>query len=159
RGSAGLDVTTAEDLTLWDTRAHQIPLNVRGPMGKGCSALLLGCSSTTMTGLFVLPRVIDADFGGQISAMVWTPSPPLLVPRGTRLAQLILFRAIVTNASETERGAAGFGSTGQPAIFWATDISQHRPTVMVTLWNTNDLPRKIQCRMLVDTGADVTVIA
>ena len=116
-GSAGLDVATVEDSTLWGTHVDRILLNVKGPIWGGCSALLLGRSSTTMTGRFVLPRVTDADYSGQMQAMVWAPARPLSVPKGTWIAQLILFRAIVLTASETSRSSAGFGSTGQPAVY------------------------------------------
>uniref|UniRef100_A0A8B9ENF0 dUTPase-like domain-containing protein n=1 Tax=Anser cygnoides TaxID=8845 RepID=A0A8B9ENF0_ANSCY len=114
RGSAGVDVSTVPDATLWGTHVHKIPLNVKGPIGNGCSALLLGRSSTTLTGLFVLPGIIDDDYNGQIQAMAWTPSPPLSMPKGTRIAKLILFRAVVPRAVDAIRGAAGFGSTGFP---------------------------------------------
>uniref|UniRef100_A0A8B9BAS6 dUTPase-like domain-containing protein n=1 Tax=Anser brachyrhynchus TaxID=132585 RepID=A0A8B9BAS6_9AVES len=95
RGSAGVDVSTVIDATLCGTHVHKIPLNVKGPVGNDCSVLLLGRSSTTLTGLFVLPGIIDADYNGQIQAMAWTPSPPLSIQKGTRIAQLILFRAVV----------------------------------------------------------------
>lgn len=72
----------------------KIMLNVTGPIGKGYSVLLWGRSSTTLTGLFVLPGVIDVDYEGVIQAMAWTPLPPVLVPKGTRIDQLI-FKATV----------------------------------------------------------------
>ncbi|KFV02799.1 hypothetical protein N339_00027, partial [Pterocles gutturalis] len=159
-GSAGVDVTTVRDATLWDTHIHRIPLNVKGPIGNGCSALLLGRSSTTMAGLLILPGVIDADCEGQIQAMAWrTPSPPLSIPKGTRIAQLISFKAIVPKAMDNIRGSSGFGSAGAPAIFWSTNITQHRTTLTVTLFNNSNQPLHIRCKTLLDTGADITVIA
>uniref|UniRef100_A0A8B9IDU2 dUTPase-like domain-containing protein n=1 Tax=Anser cygnoides TaxID=8845 RepID=A0A8B9IDU2_ANSCY len=115
RGSAGPDVSTATSCTLWDARVRKMPLNVKGPVGKGCSALLLGRASTTLTGLFVLPGVIDAGYEGIRRAMAWTPPPPMLIPKGTRIAQLILFEAIVPQAEMRDRHDAGFGSTGPPS--------------------------------------------
>uniref|UniRef100_A0A8B9E861 dUTPase-like domain-containing protein n=1 Tax=Anser cygnoides TaxID=8845 RepID=A0A8B9E861_ANSCY len=82
-------------------------------------ASLLGRSCTTLTGLFVLPGIIDADYTGQNQAMARTPSPPLSIPKGTRIAQLILCRAVVPKAVDAVRGAAGFGSTRFPEVFWA----------------------------------------
>lgn len=52
-------------------------------------ALLLGRSSASMMGLFVLPGVIDADFTGEIQVMVHTPFPPIQITKGQRIAQLI----------------------------------------------------------------------
>ncbi|KAK4829227.1 hypothetical protein QYF61_002492 [Mycteria americana] len=159
QGSAGLDVATVTDFTLWGPHVQKIPLNVKGPLGQGYSALLLGRSSTTLTGLFVLPGVIDADVTGQIQAMVWTPSPPVFIPRKTRIAQLILFKAIVPQAENCERCDAGFGSTGPPAIFWAMQIATTRPMLTVTLYNPHTSPACVQLLVLIDTGADVTVLA
>ncbi|KAK4812012.1 LOW QUALITY PROTEIN: hypothetical protein QYF61_023008 [Mycteria americana] len=156
RGSAGLDVATVTDFTLWGSHVQKIPLNVKGPLGQGYSALLLGRSSTTLKGLFVLPGVIDTDFTGQIQAMVWTPSPPVFIPGKTRIAQLILFKALAENC---DRCDAGFGSTGPPAIFWATQIATTRPMLTVTLYNPHTSPACVQLPVLIDTGADVTVLA
>ncbi|KAK4805325.1 hypothetical protein QYF61_018188 [Mycteria americana] len=153
RGSVGLDVATVTDFTLWGPHVQKIPLNVKGPLGQGYSALLLGRSSTTLMGLFVLPGVIDADFTGQIQAMVWTPSPPMFIPRKTRIAQLILFKAVVPQAENC------FGSTGPPAIFWATQIATTRPMLTVTLYNPHTSPACVQLPVLIDTGTDVTVLA
>ncbi|KAK4805371.1 hypothetical protein QYF61_015328 [Mycteria americana] len=155
RGSAGLDVATVTDFTLWGSHVQKIPLNVKGPLGQGYSALLLGRSSTTLKGLFVLPGVIDTDFTGQIQAMVWTSSPPVFIPGKTRIAQLILFKA----AENCDRCDAGFGSTGPPAIFWATQIATTRPMLTVTLYNPHTSPACVQLPVLIDTGADVTVLA
>ncbi|KAK4808195.1 LOW QUALITY PROTEIN: hypothetical protein QYF61_001227 [Mycteria americana] len=155
QGSARLDVATVTDFTLWGSHVQKIPLNVKGPLGQGYSTLLLGRSSTTLTGLFVLPGVIDADFTGQIQAMVWTPSPPVFIPGKTRIAQLILFKA----AENCDRCDAGFGSTGPPAIFWAMQIATTRPMLTVTLYNPHISPACVQLPVLIDTGADVTVLA
>uniref|UniRef100_A0A8B9E565 dUTPase-like domain-containing protein n=1 Tax=Anser cygnoides TaxID=8845 RepID=A0A8B9E565_ANSCY len=87
----------------------------------------------TLTGLFVLPGIIDADYNGQIQATAWTLSPPLSIPKGSRIARLIFFRAVVPKAVDAIRGAAGFGSTGFPKAFWAANIAQHRPMLTVTL--------------------------
>uniref|UniRef100_A0A8B9BIR1 dUTPase-like domain-containing protein n=1 Tax=Anser brachyrhynchus TaxID=132585 RepID=A0A8B9BIR1_9AVES len=133
RGSAGVDVCTVTDTTVRGAHVHKIPLNGRGPVGNGCSALLLGRSSITLTGLFVLPGIIDADYNGQIQATAWTLSPPLSIPKGSRIARLIFFRAVVPKAVDAIRGAAGFGSTGFPKAFWAANIAQHRPMLTVTL--------------------------
>ena len=91
--------------------------------------------------------------------MVWTPSPPVFIPRKTRIAQIILFKAIVPRAENCERCDAGFGSTGPPAIFWATQIAATRPMLTVTLYNPHTSPACIQLPVLIDTGADVTVLA
>jgi dUTP pyrophosphatase len=71
-------------------------------------------------GLDVLAGVIDSDYRGEIlCALVNLGREPFLVEPGARVAQLIV-EAVATpepawaeDLEETERGAAGFGSTGQ----------------------------------------------
>uniref|UniRef100_A0A8B9G862 dUTPase-like domain-containing protein n=1 Tax=Amazona collaria TaxID=241587 RepID=A0A8B9G862_9PSIT len=115
-GSTGVDVPTATEVNITDTKVQKVPLSLKGPLGNGFSALLLGRTSVTLQGLFVLPAVIDADFEGQIQAMAWTLSPPVTVPAGERICQLVLFHAHTVNAPSEEnrrRGTGGFGPTGK----------------------------------------------
>ena len=158
-GSAGVDVTTAASVTITDETVHKIPLSIRGPLGNNFSALLLGHSSTTSQGLFVLPGVVDADFTGQVLATLWTPSPPEHVPAGSRIAQLIPFQSAVPEAEQTTRGDGGFGSTGEPEIFWTQQIQPSRPTLTCHLRNVNASPEQVTLKGMVDTRADVTIIS
>ncbi|NXA57250.1 POK9 protein, partial [Nothocercus julius] len=136
-GSAGLDLATSRDETLNDTQVMLIPTGVFGPLGKKRQALLLGCSSTTRMGLFVLPGVIDADCTGEIQIMAWTPVPPCYIPEGQPIAQLVPFLSPPMQGPEQKRGSQSFGSTGKPQIFWTQQIVQQKPLLT---W-------------LVDTGA------
>lgn len=72
-----MDVSTTTTVTLYSCQVHKVPLNACGPLGQGLSALLVGRLSPTLQGIFVHPGVIDADFTGQICAMVSTPTPPV----------------------------------------------------------------------------------
>ncbi|NWV99537.1 POK9 protein, partial [Machaerirhynchus nigripectus] len=155
--SAGLDLPTACTVTILDSSIHLIPTGVNGPLGQGWSALLLGFSSTTLMGLFVLPGVIDADFLGEIKIMVWTPFPPCTVSRGSKIAQLIFFTALMSiNTVQKQRGEEGFGSTGAPQIFWTQQLTVQRPTCKGKLsWQG----RHVTLTGIIDMGADVTVIS
>ena len=53
--SAGVDLATAQSVTLTDSTMTLTPKGVMGPLGDRHSALLLGRSSVTQMGLFVLP--------------------------------------------------------------------------------------------------------
>lgn len=67
-GSLGLDVAAAAAVTLMTTQPEKVPTGIIGPIiidGLPMGALLLGRSSATMMGLFVLPGVIDADCTGK----------------------------------------------------------------------------------------------
>lgn len=121
------------------------------------SALLTGRSSTTMSGLFVLPGVIDLDSVGEIQIMVWTPFPPCTVPKETCVAQLIpLPQTPALAKGDYPQRLGGFASTGIPEILWVQAISDKRPTDKCTLRLQG---RHVMLTGVLDTGADVTVIS
>ncbi|NXE02682.1 POK9 protein, partial [Chaetorhynchus papuensis] len=155
--SSGLDLATVCTVTILDSSVHLILTGVTRPLGQGRTTLLLGHSSTTLKGLFVLPGVIDADFLGEIKIMVWTPFPPCTVPQGSKIAQLIFFIALKsTNTVQKQRGEEGFGSTGAPQIFWAQQLIVQRPTCKCKLsWQG----QHVTLTGVIDTEADVTVIS
>ncbi|KAL2311248.1 hypothetical protein Nmel_002941, partial [Mimus melanotis] len=124
--------------------------------GHRLSALLVGRSSATIQGIFVNPGVIDTDFTGRTCAMVSTPCPPVTIPAGTRIAQLVPFPSYVPRANQRNRKDGGFGSTGTLQIFWTMNISSRRPQMVCTLLVPAANPPQIQLRGLLDTGADVT---
>ncbi|NWU70285.1 POK9 protein, partial [Pterocles burchelli] len=158
-GSTGMDVATATTVTLTDPTVHKIPLNAQGPLGHGLSALLLGRSSATLRGVFVLPGVIGADCTGPVHAVVWTPAPPVLIPVNSRIAQLILFVGQAYNADQVKRWSGSFGSTGLPAVLWVQAIQSHYPMLTCHLNNSEGKPHSIKLQGMIDTGADVTVIS
>ena len=66
------------------------------------------------------PGTIDADFRGIIHVLLLNMSPKVFqVSKGDRIAQLKLAEApriewdVVSDLSNTKRGAGGFGSTGK----------------------------------------------
>ncbi|NXU60322.1 POK9 protein, partial [Horornis vulcanius] len=118
RGSLGLDLATAIDVTLIDNRPQKVATGIKGPVvvdGQPHGALLLGCSSSGLQGLFILPGVIDCDFTGEICIIVQTNFPPVHIPKGSRIAQLVPLQQLtqrMTTDSTQFRGSSGFGSTG-----------------------------------------------
>uniref|UniRef100_A0A8C5TUR1 dUTPase-like domain-containing protein n=1 Tax=Malurus cyaneus samueli TaxID=2593467 RepID=A0A8C5TUR1_9PASS len=118
RGSLGLDLAASVDSTLLTSQPQKIPTAVRGPLiidGQPVGALLLGRSSASMLGLFVLPGVIDADYMGEIMVMVYTPFPPVNIWRGQRIAQAVPLDQLsksIAPVKDTPRAEDGFGSTG-----------------------------------------------
>lgn len=66
------------------------------------------------------PGTIDADYRGEVLVLlVNLGKEPFIIERGARIAQLVLGRFMAAEfvetvrLSQTERGAGGFGSTGQ----------------------------------------------
>ncbi|NXP80476.1 POK9 protein, partial [Ramphastos sulfuratus] len=159
RGSLGLDLATSIDCTLIDNKPRHIPTGIRGPLiinGQAVGALLIGRSPSTLAGLTVAVGLIDADFTGEVQIMAYTLYPPLHVPAGSRIAQLIplpqLAKDLAPNGSH--RGEEGFGSTGGLALL-TVDL-KHRPKWQITVQYQE---QAISLAALLDTGADVTIIA
>ena len=66
------------------------------------------------------PGTIDADYRGELKQILINPSDePFVINNGDRIAQIVFARCEqaemveVEELSETERGAGGFGHTGQ----------------------------------------------
>uniref|UniRef100_A0A663LXQ6 dUTPase-like domain-containing protein n=1 Tax=Athene cunicularia TaxID=194338 RepID=A0A663LXQ6_ATHCN len=118
-GSLGLDLETAVDCTLLDTKPIRIGTNVRGPIminNQAVGALLIGRSSATMLGLTVLVGLIDKDYTGEIQIMTQTLFPPLFFARGSKIAQLIPLPHLAASLAPLQtasRGSGAFGSTNQ----------------------------------------------
>ncbi|RMB89447.1 hypothetical protein DUI87_34159 [Hirundo rustica rustica] len=155
-----MDVAAAVDVTIMTTNPLKIPTGLIGPIiinGQPVGGLLLGHSSTTMLGLFVLPGVIDADYCGEIMIMAYTQYPPLQIKKGQRLAQLIPLPQLVKEISPMQhdaRNQGGFGSTGGLTLL--TINLSTRP------WRAVELCRNGQIKKLMgllDTRADTSIIA
>ncbi|NWV63271.1 POK9 protein, partial [Malurus elegans] len=122
RGSHGLDLGTAIDITLIDQQPTKIPMAIKGPVvinGQPQGALLFGRSSSGIKGLFLFPGVIDTDCTGEICIVAQAMFLPIHIPRGSRIAQLVpvpLLTAEMRSTGEIERGEAGFCSTGGLAL-------------------------------------------
>uniref|UniRef100_A0A8C5TEU4 dUTPase-like domain-containing protein n=1 Tax=Malurus cyaneus samueli TaxID=2593467 RepID=A0A8C5TEU4_9PASS len=111
-GSAEINLAVAESTVIKDSNVHILKSTVSGPLGHGLLALLLGRSSASKMGIFVLPGYIDADYTDNIGIMVKCFLPPVTIPFGSRIAQLIPFCSCVPNISQDTRKNNGFGSTG-----------------------------------------------
>ncbi|NWQ97137.1 POK9 protein, partial [Burhinus bistriatus] len=158
-GSAGLDLATAHTVTLLDSSVHLLSTNISGPLPPRTQALLLGRSSTSLSGLFVLPGVIDSDSIDEIKIMAWTPFLPCTIPKGSRIAQLILIPKEVGSPAPSQpqqQRQGGFGSTGKPQILWVQSISQKRPICQCTFIRGG---QQVALNRVIDMGADVTVIS
>ncbi|NXY38902.1 POK9 protein, partial [Pomatorhinus ruficollis] len=153
-GSAGVDVTTAVDTTLTSTAVHLIDMSIKGPLGQGLCTLLLGRSSSSCQGSFVLPGVIDADYTGVMKAIVYTLTPPVSIPAGSWIAQLVPFHSCVLNPGKSVQGDGGFGSTGQSQVYFAMDIT--KPEKMGTLTRRG---HKFMLKAVFDTRADITIVS
>ena len=122
-GAAGLDVVSAEDLTLAPGQRHAVATGFAIAIPEGHEVQVRPRSGLALKhGITCLntPGTIDHDYRGEVKVILANlGSEPFEVRRGERIAQLV--PAVVTKArfnevavlGETSRGSGGFGSTGQ----------------------------------------------
>jgi len=121
-GAAGLDLVSAEDLTLnpLDRSAIATGLIVAIPEGfEGQVRPRSGLALRQGLSMPNTPGTIDADYRGELKVlMINLGREPIHITRGMRIAQLIIAPVahanivVVTELDSTARGEKGFGSTG-----------------------------------------------
>ena len=122
RGAAGMDVVSAEDVTISPGGRHAVATGLALAIPPGYEIQVRPRSGLALRhGITVpnTPGTIDSDYRGELKVILINHgTEPFPIARGDRVAQLVL--APVTQASwsevaeldATERGAGGFGSTG-----------------------------------------------
>jgi dUTP pyrophosphatase len=125
-GSAGLDLRACLDhpLLLEPGSTHLIPTGIAIHIGDpGYAAMILPRSGMGHKHGIVLGNLvglIDSDYQGQLMISTWNRGQTAFTLNPMeRLAQLIIVPVmqvgfeVVQDFADTERGAAGFGSTGK----------------------------------------------
>ena len=121
--AAGLDVASAEDLTLAPGARHAVATGFSIEIPAGYEVQVRPRSGLAIrNGVTCLntPGTIDSDYRGEVKViLINLGTEPFEVRRGERIAQLVpapVLRAHFTEAlclAETARGSGGFGSTGR----------------------------------------------
>jgi len=121
-GAAGMDVLSAEDVTLAPGGRHAVATGLAFAIPFGFEIQVRPRSGLALKhgiGLPNAPGTIDSDYRGELKViLINLGTEDFAIRRGDRIAQLVL--APVTRASwlkvddldETARGEGGFGSTG-----------------------------------------------
>ncbi len=121
-GAAGMDVLSAEDLTLSAGARHAVATGLAIAIPPGFEIQVRPRSGLALKyGISVpnSPGTIDSDYRGELKViLINLGAEAFAIRRGDRIAQLVL--APVTQArwvtveelDETARGEGGFGSTG-----------------------------------------------
>lgn len=121
RGDAGLDLITSEETVVEPGSFVDVDCGIQIELPEGLWGYLTGRSSTLRKrGLLVNPGVIDNGYRGAIFVGVWNMGQGgVTIERGERIAQLIMHKVEtdfvlerVLAVGHSERGPAGFGSTG-----------------------------------------------
>jgi dUTP pyrophosphatase len=122
--SAGMDLIAAidADIVLKPFERKAIPTGIAIGLPQGYEAQVRPRSGLALkNGITVAnaPGTIDADYRGEVCAiLINLGAEDYVISRGMRIAQMIVAPYsrvswnIVSELSETERGAGGFGSTG-----------------------------------------------
>jgi dUTP pyrophosphatase len=126
-GAAGLDLMAAigvgEQITLKNCERALVPTGFALQLPEGYEAQVRPRSGLAMKhGVTVLnaPGTVDADYRGEIMVLLVNHGvAPFMITRGLRIAQLVISAVVrielqaVLSLETSERGAGGFGSTGQ----------------------------------------------
>lgn len=116
---AGADVYTAEGVTLRPHETKRIPLGFSLELPDGYMACVFPRSGMSCDGLVCELPPIDSGYTGEVHAIVSNLTDHLQqVPGGTRVGQLVVMPVVLADFVEelgSERGDAGFGSTGATA--------------------------------------------
>lgn len=122
-GDAGLDIYSAEDVTLQPLERYLIPTGIAVAIPEGYAGFVQPRSGLAIKkGLSLVntPGLIDSHYRGEIKviAINLDPTTPIVINRGDKIAQLVIQSVAsvdlveVTELDETVRGEGGFGSTG-----------------------------------------------
>ncbi len=121
-GAAGMDVVSAEDVTLEPGQRYPVATGLAMAIPHGYEIQVRPRSGLALKhGITVpnTPGTIDSDYRGELKViMINHGSEPFVIARGDRVAQLVVAPVTqgqwveVDELDATERGAGGFGSTG-----------------------------------------------
>ena len=121
-GAAGMDVVSAEDVSIAPGARHAVATGLAMAIPHGFEVQVRPRSGLALKhGITVpnTPGTIDSDYRGELKVILINHGvAPFEVRRGDRVAQLVLapvIRAVwlaVDELDETVRGEGGFGSTG-----------------------------------------------
>lgn len=121
-GAAGMDVVSAEDITLGPGTRHAVATGLALAIPDGYEIQVRPRSGLALKhGITVpnTPGTIDSDYRGELKVILINHgTDDFAIRRGDRIAQLVLAPVTragwieVSSLDETARGAGGFGSTG-----------------------------------------------
>ena len=123
RGSAGLDLRSAESLTLKPGARALVATGMAIALPENTEAQVRPRSGLAVKhGITVLnaPGTIDSDYRGEIKVpLINLGTDDFVITRGDRIAQMVVAPVVqvmmteVASLDETDRGPGGFGSSGK----------------------------------------------
>lgn len=127
RGDAGVDLYCTTDVTLDPGERTLVGTGVAVALPQGTVGLIhprSGLAAKHGLSIVNAPGTIDADYRGELKVCLINldPSTPIDLPRGSRIAQLVVQKVELVDFVEvdeldtTVRGDRGHGSTGTGAV-------------------------------------------
>ncbi len=122
-GDAGLDLVSCERVTLEPGERAVVGTGIAVAIPEGHAGLVVprsGLAARHGIGIVNAPGLVDAGYRGELRVVLVNTdrSEAFVVEPGMRIAQLVLVPVAlaaaidVTELPESERGSAGFGSSG-----------------------------------------------
>jgi len=121
-GAAGIDVVSAEDVTIAPGERHPVATGLSLAIPPGYEIQVRPRSGLAFRHGITIPNTpgtIDSDYRGELKVLLINHGTlPFAIARGDRVAQLVLAPVVqagwveVEELDATERGDGGFGSTG-----------------------------------------------
>lgn len=122
-GDAGYDLFALEGVTIAPWSRAMIPTGIHLEIPYGYVGFVKDRSSMAVAGLHSMGGVIDSSYRGEVKIILLnTNDAPYEVKAGHKIAQIVIIPCYaevlytvdtLEELSQTERGAGGFGSTGQ----------------------------------------------
>jgi dUTP pyrophosphatase len=123
-GDAGLDLFSAEDVTLEPGERAAVATGLAVEIPRGYAGFVHARSGRALREGLALanaPGLIDSGYRGEVKVIVVNldPAERVKVARGDKVAQLVIQPVVEAELVEapdldvSERGAGGFGSTGR----------------------------------------------
>jgi dUTP pyrophosphatase len=123
-GDAGLDLLSAEDITLQPGERAAVPTGIAIAIPDGYAGFVHARSGRALKEGLALPNapgLIDSGYRGELKVILVNldRSSPIDIKRGDKIAQLVIQRVesieieVVDVLPESARGAGGFGSSGR----------------------------------------------
>ena len=116
---AGMDLYGLEDVVLGPNQGKVARTGIAIALSDGFVGLVADRSSLAKKGIKTAGGVIDAGYRGELQIVLWNLSnTEIRLCRGDRIAQLLILPIVtpeiieVTELDATQRGAKGFGSSG-----------------------------------------------
>lgn len=118
-GAGAFDLRCTEETIVEPGQVREVSTGLRLQLPKGMAGVIKGRSSLAMKGVLCHSGLIDSDYRGTISVLMYNlTDEPTTLKAGCRVAQLMVVNAyqveLIERASldTTERGTKGLGSTG-----------------------------------------------